>query len=61
MLNSFAPFFVVDDLQMSLDFYRSKLGFEVLYTRDSPTTQPLPSRMGALGCLHSYACSRFAV
>ena len=28
-LNSIAPFFVVDDLQASLDFYRNKLGFEV--------------------------------
>ncbi len=32
MLHSMAPFFVVDDLRMSLDFYRSKLGFEVTYT-----------------------------
>ena len=32
MLHSIAPFFVVDDLRMSLDFYRSKLGFEVTYT-----------------------------
>ncbi len=32
MLHSIAPFFVVDDLQMSLDFYCSKLGFEVAYT-----------------------------
>jgi catechol 2,3-dioxygenase-like lactoylglutathione lyase family enzyme len=32
MLNSIAPFFVVDDLQKSLDFYRSKLGFEIVYT-----------------------------
>src|SRR5437764_1219319 len=31
-LHSIAPFFVVDDLQRSLDFYRSKLGFEVLYS-----------------------------
>ena len=31
-LNAIAPFFVVDDLQASLDFYRSKLGFEVTYT-----------------------------
>ena len=28
MLNCIAPFFIVDDLQLSLDFYRSKLGFE---------------------------------
>ena len=32
MLNSSAPFFVVDDLQTSLDFYRAKLGFDVIYT-----------------------------
>jgi catechol 2,3-dioxygenase-like lactoylglutathione lyase family enzyme len=32
VLNSVAPFFVVDDLQKSLDFYRSKLGFEIVYT-----------------------------
>jgi catechol 2,3-dioxygenase-like lactoylglutathione lyase family enzyme len=31
-LHSIAPFFVVDDLQISLDFYRSKLGFEITYT-----------------------------
>ena len=31
-LNTIAPFFVVDDLQASLDFYRSKLGFHVTYT-----------------------------
>jgi catechol 2,3-dioxygenase-like lactoylglutathione lyase family enzyme len=31
-LNSIAPFFVVDDLQASLDFYRSKLGFTITFT-----------------------------
>ena len=31
-LHSIAPFFIVDDLQLSLDFYRSKLGFEVTFT-----------------------------
>ncbi len=31
-LNTIAPFFIVDNLQASLDFYRSKLGFEVPYT-----------------------------
>ncbi len=30
-LNSIAPFFIVDDLQNSLDFYQSKLGFEVAH------------------------------
>ena len=32
MLNCIAPFFIVDDLQRSLDFYVSKLGFEITYT-----------------------------
>jgi catechol 2,3-dioxygenase-like lactoylglutathione lyase family enzyme len=31
-LNCIAPFFIVDDLQNSLDFYCSKLGFEVTYS-----------------------------
>lgn len=31
-LNTIAPSFIVDDLQASLDFYRSKLGFQVTYT-----------------------------
>lgn len=31
MLNSVAPFFVVDDLGATLAFYQSKLGFDVLY------------------------------
>ena len=31
MLNSVAPFFIVDDLGATLAFYRSKLGFDVLY------------------------------
>lgn len=30
-LNSIAPFFVVDDLQASLDFYHDKLGFDVTH------------------------------
>ncbi|HEX4321055.1 MAG TPA: VOC family protein [Acidobacteriaceae bacterium] len=30
-LHSITPFFIVDDLQTSLDFYCSKLGFEVAY------------------------------
>jgi len=28
-LNSIVPFFIVDNLQSSLDFYQSKLGFEI--------------------------------
>jgi len=32
MLNSITPLFVVDDLRDSLDFYRSKLGFEIIHT-----------------------------
>ncbi len=31
-LNAIAPFFIVDNLQASLDFYCSKLGFQVAYT-----------------------------
>src|SRR3954467_11740377 len=33
-LNTIAPFFVVDNLQASLDFYRSKLGFAITYTAE---------------------------
>ena len=32
-LHCIAPFFIVDDLQTSLDFYQSKLGFEVTFRR----------------------------
>jgi catechol 2,3-dioxygenase-like lactoylglutathione lyase family enzyme len=31
MLNTVAPFFIVDDLGATLAFYGSRLGFEVLY------------------------------
>src|SRR5215813_2973411 len=31
MLNTITPFFIVDDLRPSLEFYQSKLGFEVRY------------------------------
>ena len=31
MLNSVTPFFIVDDLGATLEFYQSKLGFNVLY------------------------------
>jgi catechol 2,3-dioxygenase-like lactoylglutathione lyase family enzyme len=31
MLNSVAPFFIVDDLNATLEFYLSRLGFSVLY------------------------------
>lgn len=31
MLNSVAPFFIVDDLSATLAFYQAKLGFAVLY------------------------------
>ncbi len=31
MLNSVTPFFIVDDLGTTLEFYQSKLGFNVLY------------------------------
>lgn len=30
-LHSIVPFFIVDSLRVSLDFYRSKLGFEIAY------------------------------
>ena len=31
MLNSVTPFFIVDDLAKTLEFYQSRLGFNVLY------------------------------
>lgn len=31
MLNSISPFFIVDDLPATLDFYLSRLGFTVFY------------------------------
>ncbi len=31
MLKSVTPFFIVEDLSATLEFYRSKLGFEVLH------------------------------
>ncbi|HYK37278.1 VOC family protein [Alloacidobacterium sp.] len=31
MLNSITPFFIVDNLSATLDFYQSKLGFNLLY------------------------------
>ena len=31
-LHSIAPFFIVDNLQQTLDFYNSKLGFETVFT-----------------------------
>jgi catechol 2,3-dioxygenase-like lactoylglutathione lyase family enzyme len=31
MLNAVTPFFIVDDLPATLDFYRSKLGFAVIH------------------------------
>lgn len=31
MLNSVTPFFIVDDLAATLEFYQSKLGFNILY------------------------------
>ena len=32
MLNSVTPFFIVDDLAATLEFYQSRLGFNVLHT-----------------------------
>ena len=34
MLNRIAPFFIVDNLEESLDFYCSKLGFQVSFTAE---------------------------
>jgi catechol 2,3-dioxygenase-like lactoylglutathione lyase family enzyme len=31
MLNGITPFFIVDDLANTLEFYQSKLGFSVLH------------------------------
>jgi catechol 2,3-dioxygenase-like lactoylglutathione lyase family enzyme len=31
MLNSVTPFFIVDDLEATIAFYQSKLGFDVLF------------------------------
>lgn len=31
MLNSITPFFIVDDLDATIGFYQSQLGFQVLY------------------------------
>jgi len=31
MLNSITPFFIVDSLSETIDFYQSKLGFKLLY------------------------------
>ena len=38
MLNTIAPFFIIDDLDSTIEFYRSKLGFEVLYKGGSDGT-----------------------
>ena len=34
MLNCIAPFFIVDNLGETIEFYQAKLGFEVLYKGD---------------------------
>jgi len=39
-LHSIAPCFIVDDLQTSLDFYHSKLGFEITYTGGGKGEEP---------------------
>jgi hypothetical protein len=31
MLNSVTPFFIVDDLGITIEFYQSRLGFSILY------------------------------
>ncbi len=38
MLNTVMPFFIVDDLAKTLDFYRSRLGFTL--TRAAATNPP---------------------
>ena len=38
MLNTVAPFFIVDDLAATLDFYQARLGFKVLYKGGSDGT-----------------------
>jgi catechol 2,3-dioxygenase-like lactoylglutathione lyase family enzyme len=38
MLKTITPFFIVDDLAATLEFYRSKLGFELLYKGGSDGT-----------------------
>jgi len=45
MLNSVAPFFIVDDLHATLAFYQSKPAFDVLFisvvvTKTELTTSP---------------------
>jgi catechol 2,3-dioxygenase-like lactoylglutathione lyase family enzyme len=40
MLNCIAPFFIVDNLRVSLDFYCSKLGFEVTWTGGGNGKEP---------------------
>jgi catechol 2,3-dioxygenase-like lactoylglutathione lyase family enzyme len=39
-LNRIAPFFIVDDLRMSLEFYNSKLGFEITCTVGGSGEEP---------------------
>jgi catechol 2,3-dioxygenase-like lactoylglutathione lyase family enzyme len=39
-LHRIAPFFIVDDLQASLDFYHSRLGFEITYTGGGNGAEP---------------------
>ena len=38
MLNTVAPFFIVDDLRATLAFYQSKLGFNVFHTSGADGT-----------------------
>jgi len=40
MLNSVAPFFIVDDLDDTIAFYQSKLGFEVRFTGGGDGKEP---------------------
>src|ERR1051326_4349461 len=38
MLNSVTPFFIVDDLEATIAFYQSKLGFDIRYKGGSDGT-----------------------
>jgi len=38
MLNGVAPFFIVDDLAKTLEFYQDRLGFSVLYKGGDEST-----------------------
>jgi catechol 2,3-dioxygenase-like lactoylglutathione lyase family enzyme len=43
MLNTIAPFFIVDDLAATLAFYQSKLGFDVRYKAEATEPEMISS------------------